>query len=367
MTRVRSTVAMAFLLLTACGERPAPELVVIRASELVDGTGTAPRNQVRITIRKGLIESVVDDNDVLPAPTGAAVIDARGLTVMPGFIATYSLCAADALRDSTKIHQAMLMGVTTAEVVSADLGRTIALRTYIESRRDRGPRIIAGDTIVSGNSQGQTLRAKVRNSAEAGAEIVHVPLVGNSETTREALCALVDEAHAQDMRSMIEVDSSAHFEEARACNAETIVWHATGIPTVEPEPLREAPEVVIDADATAALAWEKVGALLAFTSNGASGDDSCILLSSRTGEVIDRLVSGGMNREHAIAAFTSGAARTLGLGDAIGRVAPGYRADLLITEPRGTGAIRHVFIDGKEQSLEAPNVIMRWAAWWALR
>ncbi len=188
---------------------------------------------------------------------------------------------------------------------------------------------------------------------------------GTTPTPREPLCALVDEAHAQDMRSLVEVDSSAHFEDARACNAESIVWHSSGLPTVEPEPLREAPEVLIDADAKTALAWEKTGAILAFTANGTHGDDACVMRAAHVSEALEKVIAGGMSREHAIAAFTAGAARTLGLGDAIGRRSRlGYRADSLVAERGGTGAIRYVLIDGIEQSLSAPSLPMKWAAWW---
>ena len=366
MLRRACCILLLLTLFSGCQKPPATEVVVVRASELVDGTGGNPRQNVRILIRRGLIEAIEDDNDLVPTLKGAAVIDGRGLTVTPGFVATLSECELESLRDGTAVHRAMSLGITTAEVVSTDPLRAGRLRTFTGGARDRGPRVVVGATLAPGKSGVQTLRAMVRQAADRGAEIVHVPLVGATETAREALCALVDEAHAQDMRSMVEVDSPARFEAARACIAETLVWRGNLPPSIEPEPLRELPEVVVNAAETtpaAALAWEKAGALMAMS----YGEPMCALNGVALGQVMERLEKGGMRRERVIAAFTAGAARTLGLGDALGKVVPGYRADLLLTEGKGFGAVRHVLIDGVEQSLEEPPIFQRWAAWWALR
>ncbi|HSI05829.1 MAG: amidohydrolase family protein [Myxococcota bacterium] len=366
MLRQSCCALLLFTVLVGCQNSPAPEFVVVRASELIDGTGGNPRQNVRILIRHGIIEAVEDDNDLVPTLKGAAVVDARGLTVTPGFVATLSECDLEGLRDGTALHRSMSLGITTAEVVSGDPGRAGALRKYTGVARHRGPRVVVAATIAPGKSGVQTLRALVRQAADRGAEIVHVPLVGATETAREALCALVDEAHAQDMRTMVEVDSPARFEAARACIAETLVWRGNLPPAIEPEPLRELPEVVVNAAETtpaAALAWEKAGALMAMS----YGEPMCALNGVALGQVMERLVKGGMTRERVVAAFTAGAARTLGLGDALGKIVPGYRADLLVTEGRGLGSVRHVLIDGIEQSLEDPSLFQRWVAWWELR
>ncbi len=42
-----------------------------RLLELIDGTGAPARAKVRITLRKGLVESVIEDNDVIPALVGS--------------------------------------------------------------------------------------------------------------------------------------------------------------------------------------------------------------------------------------------------------------------------------------------------------
>lgn len=363
MRRLR---ALLFLTLAACQKAPPPDLIVVRASELIDGTGGPMRENVRVIIKGGLIERIEVDNDLVPTIKGATVVDARGLTMAPGFVATLSECDFETLRDGTAVHRAMKLGITTAEVVSTDPGRAGALRSYAGVARDRGPRIVVAATLAPGKSGVQTVRAQVRQAADRGAEIIHVPFVGNAETSREALCALVDEAHAQDMRTMVEVDSAARFEGARACIAETLVWRGNLPPTIEPEPLRELPEVVVNAAETtpaAALAWERAGALMAMT----YGEPVCALNGVALGEVMDRMVKAGMVRERVVSAFTWGAARTLGLGEAIGKIIPGYRADFIIADNHGLGTVRHVFIDGSEQSLEDPPIYQRWAAWWALR
>ena len=354
------------LVLIGCQSPAAPELVVVRASELIDGTGGAPRQNVRILIRRGIIETIEDDNDLVPTLKGAAVVDGRGLTITPGFVATLSECDLETLRDGTAVHRAMKLGITTTEVVTNDPIRASALRKFTGVGRHRGPRVVVAATIAPGKSGVSTLRALVRQAADRGAEIIHVPIVGATETAREALCALVDEAHAQDMRSMVEVDSAQRFEDGRACIAETLVWRGNLPPAIEPEPLRELPEVVVNAaeiTPAAALAWEKAGALMAMT----YGEPVCALNGVALGQVMERMVKGGMTRERVIAAFTSGAARTLGLGEAIGKIVPGYRADMILADNRGFGEVRHVLIDGITQSLSDPPIWQRWAAWWSLR
>jgi imidazolonepropionase-like amidohydrolase len=60
------------------------------------------------------------------------------------------------------------------------------------------------------------------------------------------------------------------------------------------------------------------------------GTDAAVYPHGRNGEEFNQLVRfGGMSPVEAIASATSGAARLLGLENEVGRVAPGFSADLI--------------------------------------
>jgi enamidase len=53
--------------------------------QLVDGTGAAPRRNMSVLVRDGRI-AAIQSSARLRAPAGAAVIDGRGKTLLPGFV-----------------------------------------------------------------------------------------------------------------------------------------------------------------------------------------------------------------------------------------------------------------------------------------
>ena len=89
-------------------ERP----VLVRDADLLDGTG-APARPADILIRAGVIEAV-DAPGRLPAD-GAEVVDARGLTVTPGFVDVHSHADNAPFLGDADVSK-ILQGVTT-EVV----------------------------------------------------------------------------------------------------------------------------------------------------------------------------------------------------------------------------------------------------------
>ena len=60
-------------------------MIVLRGGTLIDGTGRAPVRDATIVIEDGRIERVTTGPDVNGRP-GAEVIDASGMTVLPGLI-----------------------------------------------------------------------------------------------------------------------------------------------------------------------------------------------------------------------------------------------------------------------------------------
>lgn len=61
---------------------------VLKNVRLIDGTGTAPRENASVIIRNGVIESIQDANGAIPEES--EVIDLTGKTVMPALIAAHA-------------------------------------------------------------------------------------------------------------------------------------------------------------------------------------------------------------------------------------------------------------------------------------
>ena len=74
-----------------------------------------------------------------------------------------------------------------------------------------------------------------------------------------------------------------------------------------------------------------------------------------------RLMATGMTAPEALVVATQGSARALNLHDALGKIAPGYRADLIVVDgqpdqdPGDLIKTKHVIIDGVEQRMDEPG------------
>ncbi|MBC7794755.1 MAG: amidohydrolase family protein, partial [Clostridia bacterium] len=319
----------------------APERLVIRTGELVDGSGGPIARNQRIVIEHGVITSVA--NDTGDEPDGV-VIDARRGTVSPGLVMTAVAPTSDASLEVLMRH-----GVTTVELVAGDIKALVATRDRIGVARHRGPRIVAGGVLAEADSV-QEMRNAVRKAAELSAETVHLV---RGDGVEEALCAFIDEAHAQDMQAMVTVDNAAALEAVRDCAAATVIWHAAYAPHLDPEPLREPPEVIVDVSSglPSAPLWQATAALTGLSY------DAHMLVAATYSALVTRPVAAGLTREGAMRALTNGPALALGLGDAIGKIAKDYRADLVVSEQDGTTA--HVFIDGIDQRLRPSSFLER--------
>ena len=60
-------------------------MTVLRGATLIDGTGAPPVRDATLVVRDGRIESITRGDGSL-APAAPDVIDAQGLTVLPGLI-----------------------------------------------------------------------------------------------------------------------------------------------------------------------------------------------------------------------------------------------------------------------------------------
>ena len=243
----------------------------------------------------------------------------------------------------------------------------------------------------------------------------------------KTVCAIVDEAHRQHLRVMVHATGRAGYHTALTCGADVLahglfepatpelladlVRHGTWVmpthlafagPVWGPEHLdlldrpdvhnqltektltnlrvyealdkkhgpmlppfilpgisRSRLESALDIHAASTRAMRNAGV------NIALGTDTgiCYNLAGFARYELAWLVQDGFTPLAALHAATAGSARALGLGDALGLIAPGYRADIIVVDGQpdqnieAVENVRRVLIDGVEQHLHEPTVI----------
>lgn len=218
--------AGAFSMLAAAGCATPPEasdILAIEGALIIDGTGAAPIEYGTVLIEGERITAVGPGDEII-IPAGARVVDARGLTVMPGLIDVHVhfdiLGHADyehwfgeyegRMRDDIMPASALAIlraGVTSARDLGADVDNIFWLREQIESGVVPGPRaFIAGPflrktatSFVSSDYKDtwvidgpEDARTKVRRLIEMGADVIKTQ---DEALSKQELAAIYDEAH----------------------------------------------------------------------------------------------------------------------------------------------------------------------------
>jgi imidazolonepropionase-like amidohydrolase len=132
----------------------------IVGSRLIDGTGQDPVENATVLVENGRIRAVGRE-DAVQIPRGAAVLDAAGRTILPGFIDCHVHCTYRArdvrehllnpatynvLRSTTILRETLDSGVTTArDMGGADAGFRQAVAEGIVS----GPRLLISIAMLS--------------------------------------------------------------------------------------------------------------------------------------------------------------------------------------------------------------------------
>lgn len=319
----RTPIATALLCaLSACSQPPPRHLDIRVGSVILDNTHTL--GPTRITIDDGVITALAPDGDPSSQPTahlesGEGVIDARDMTAVPGAIQVVGAtpgCLQDlgpsALVDT--LATALASGTTTLATVNAPTHFATALRAYVGTARSRGPRIlVTGSVLVVDNlaERGdETLANEVRQRAEDGVDLVALsPPTSAEAAPRRAVCILLDEAQRQDLR-VLWLGDEISLERTKTCpHRGDIGVFAAGTPAT-----------------------------------------SC---------------TGSLD-----VATTQDNARTVGLEDALGQIAVGYRADLAFYRGR-LGEITPlnrpalVIVDGVVQEPERTNPLRVIPLLWA--
>jgi imidazolonepropionase-like amidohydrolase len=353
--------------------------IVIRAGEVLDGTGRA-LGPSTIVVRGSSIAELIASGSRQPT------YDLSGLTVMPGGIDTHVHIASHfdpdgrvhrARDDSPESRESLALyvaenayvtlqsGITTVQSMGARIDGPV--RDAIARGVLPGPRLLTTYEWVTEGSE-QQLRAAVRERVAAGADAVKIFASrsireGGVPTLSQAqLSAACDEADRQGVRAIVH----AHAAEAvmRAARAGcTTVEHGgladgpaldamaeagvfydphtslviqnyldnkerfLGVGNYTEEGFRQMEELLVGMRNVFALALQRPRLRIVFGTDALAGSHG-----RNWEELIYRVEVGGQAPMAAVVSATSLAAASLGLGDEIGTLAPGFDADLIAVE-----------------------------------
>ncbi len=354
---------------------PAP--VVILTSRALDGHGGILLN-ARIAVVDGRILAI---NDRAAGRAVGRVIDLRGYTVLPGWIDTHVHLASHfdrggriateseppaeaALGIAAAAWDTLMAGFTTVQSVGDPAERP--LRDAIRDHGFPGPRVLTSLGWIQGTpaTPVDELRALVRARKAEGADLIKIfasssQRVGATPTlTEEQLRALCGEATALGLRSMVHAYRSQVSVAARAGCRE--IEHATyasradietavaagafispqvglvvqnylanqarylGVGNYTEEGMATMARDLAEDFAVCAIAVRTPDAKVVFSTDATAGAHG-----HNADEFIGRVEHCGQSPMQALVSANAVAAEALGMGDRLGRLAPGYEADII--------------------------------------
>lgn len=191
MTR-NAVCTFACLIFVAFAPLEAQDLTITNAR--IIGPDAQVIDRGSIVVRGGKIASVSAGS---PSATSGRVIDAKGMTAMPGFIDGHRHINTGP-NEKAQMQELLEAGYTTVLSGGGPAQGNITLRDHIDSGMINGPRIIPSGSLRLNNNTPETARAEVRKMAAMGikftGEIALTPIPGPSEKEIETLRAIVDEA-----------------------------------------------------------------------------------------------------------------------------------------------------------------------------
>ncbi len=210
-------------------------LEVIENITVIDGTGALPLRDARVLIEDGRIRAV-GTRGTIAVPAGAARVDGRGGTLLPGFIDMHAHVTLGpvqldrsgpapvmrALPDSVVARRSLALLLASGITTIRDPGGegAVAVRDSVATGRIEGPRMfVAGAVIDRLDFPG--LSATVKNPDEVRAEVRRQVALGvdmvklYAYLTPELIAAGVDEAHRLGVPAIAHVMLTTWTEAAR--------------------------------------------------------------------------------------------------------------------------------------------------------
>jgi imidazolonepropionase-like amidohydrolase len=387
--------------------------LILTGALLLDGTGAEPERGRAVLVEDGRIARVVDEAQL---PRGTR-LDLAGCTLLPGLINCHvHLClGAEAdpvrpLRDETpaftaikamaRARETLAAGVTTVRDLGGHHYAELAVRRAIDEGVVAGPRIVAaGKVICMTGGHGywtgreadgpDDVRRAVREQLKAGADLIKIIATGGvltagvepgaAQLSLAEMRAAVEEATKAGRRTAAHAQGSAGIADAVDAGV-TSIEH--GIYLTEEivarmrqrgtflVPTLNAPAAIVRGGVAAGvpafmvrksesvMAAHVASFQLALRAGVqiAAGADSGTPFN-RHGSLVPELalmVAHGMTPLAAIRAATADAADLLGLGEVIGRIAPGFTADFVAVAGspaeriQALDDVRRVFVRGRD-------------------
>jgi imidazolonepropionase-like amidohydrolase len=376
----------------------------IRFGKLWDGTRSLA--DAVVVVDGDRITSVGTGNGAVPK--GAQVIDLRKYTGIPGLIDLHThityywdrkpgtrprgvqrLPAVTVYLAQENARRTLETGVTTIRDLNAGNDMDLAMRELIASGAMVGPRMfVSGPGLSSRPNQPltpDTITSLVAARVKSGVDWIKVfgsrgsyESVETTQTvTFEEMKAIVDAAHAAGKRVTIHSYGASGVRDAVRAGADSIehgadvddetfaemakkgiVW----VPTVDHNryyidakdefgfapgveaPLKDYIERNLESVRRAIRAGVKIG----------MGSDAVYTMFGQNTRELEWLVKAGMTPVQALGSATTTAAELLGADDRLGRIAPGYLADIVGVEgdptvsiPALFGGVKWVMREGK--------------------
>ncbi len=363
--------------LAVCVSARQPAAVTLKAGLLLDGKGGAVRNATVVVSGDAIKE-------VTTKASGKATHDLSGLTLLPGLIDTHVHLAwhfgPDGRYQPRAESQAALMGY----VLENAYATLLAGFTTVQSVGDRvdkdareaiargvlpGPRILTSLTAITDSRLTEDqIREAVRKLKADGADLVKIFASGSirdggKQTLSDAqIQAACGEAKAQGMRTLVHAYSPDTIKASAAAGC-TAIEHGTfadegalaalaasgtyldpNIGLVKQNYLQHRANyegignynqagfaAMEQAIATDLVMFRKAlatpGLKVVFGTDAVAGAHG-----RNIEELIYRVKQGGQPASDAVVSITSLAAQSLGLGQSIGAVAPGFQADLIAVD-----------------------------------
>jgi imidazolonepropionase-like amidohydrolase len=376
----------------------------LRFGKLWDGSTVT--NDAVVVIDGDRITSVGSGNSAVPA--GAQVIDLRKYTGIPGLIDLHThityywdrkpgtrprggqrLPAVTVYLAQDNARRTLETGVTTIRDLNAGNDMDLAMRELIASGAMAGPRMfVSGPGLSSRPNQplnAETVTTLVAARVKSGVDWIKVfgsrgsyEVVDGTQTVSfEEMKSVVDAAHAAGKKVAIHSYGASGVHDAVRAGADSVEHGAD----VDDDTLQEmvkrgivwVPTVdhnryYIDAKDEFGFAPGVEGPLkdyiernLASVAKGVKlgvkigmGSDAVYTMFGQNTRELEWLVKAGMTPTQALQSATTIPAELLGIGDRLGRIAPGYLADIVAVEGDPTSSVlaaingvRWVMKDGK--------------------